>query len=120
MRKYGEIELKLLNLQIGCVLRLARLKRGISQHTLSLSLGTNPTMVGRVERAENISGWDKVLTISQQLDVNFCNLFILKNKEDFLSVVEESLGLENKLTPEKAGYYSSLKKEITKQYNLMK
>ena len=71
------MEIKLLNIQIGCILRLARLKKGLSQHDLSLLLGSNPTMIGRIERFENISSWDKIYSISQQLDVNFSDLFTL-------------------------------------------
>ncbi|GAA3588013.1 helix-turn-helix transcriptional regulator [Flavivirga amylovorans] len=120
MGKYGEIELHLLNIQLGCVLRLARLKKGLSQHSLSLMLGSNPTMVGRVERFENVSGWDKIYSISQQLDVDFSNLFILKSKDNLLSIVEESLKLENKLTQDKRDYYTFLKTTITNKYNLLK
>ncbi|WP_303316595.1 helix-turn-helix transcriptional regulator [Flavivirga abyssicola] len=120
MRKYGEIELHLLNIQIGCVLRLARLKKGLSQHNLSLMLGSNPTMVGRVERFENISGWDKIYFISQQLDVDFSSLFILKSKDDLLSIVEESLKLESKLTQDKRDYYTFLKTTISNKYDLLK
>ncbi|GAA3591889.1 helix-turn-helix transcriptional regulator [Flavivirga amylovorans] len=120
MRKYGEIELHLLNIQIGCVLRLARLKKGLSQHSLSLMLGSNPTMVGRVERFENVSGWDKIYFISQQLDVDFCSLFILKSKGDLLSIVEASLKLESKLTQDKRDYYTFLKTTITNKYDLLK
>ena len=89
----------------------------MSQHELSLILGSNPTMVERVERFENISGWDKIYAISQQLDVNFCDLFILKKKDELLSIVEESLKLENKLTKDKKNYYIFLKKTINNEFN---
>tara|TARA_R110002033_G_scaffold129350_1_gene170142 strand:+ start:496 stop:867 length:372 start_codon:yes stop_codon:yes gene_type:complete len=117
MKKYSEKELHLLNIQLGCILRLARLKKGLSQHSLSLMLNSNPTMVGRVERFENVSGWDKIYTISQILDVEFCALFVLKSKSDLLSIVDESVNLEDKLTKEKRGYYSFLKRTITNKYN---
>jgi len=120
MRKYSEVELELLNIQIGCMLRLARLKKGLSQHSLSLMLGSNPTMVGRVERSENVSGWDKVLSISQQLDIDFCNLFVLKSKNELLAIVEESFKLEGKLTQEKHDFYNYLKSTITNKHNLLK
>ncbi|TGV00743.1 helix-turn-helix domain-containing protein [Flavivirga rizhaonensis] len=120
MRKYDEIELHLLNIQIGCVLRLARLEKGLSQHSLSLMLGSNPTMVGRVERFENVSSWDKIYSISEQLDVDFCSLFILKSKDDLLSIVEASLKLESKLTQDKRDYYTFLKTTITNKYDLLK
>jgi transcriptional regulator with XRE-family HTH domain len=119
MRKYHEEEIKLLNIQIGCILRLARLKKGLSQHDLSLLLGSNPTMIGRIERFENISSWDKIYSISQQLDVNFSDLFTLRSKNELLSIVEESFKLEDKLTVEKKEYYSTLKTIITKKYNLL-
>lgn len=118
MRKYYEEEIKLLNIQIGCILRLARLKKGLSQHDLSLLLGSNPTMIGRIERFENISSWDKIYSISQQLDVNFSELFTLRSKYELLSIVEESLKLEDKLTLDKREYYSILKSTITKKYSL--
>ncbi|MGQ2981861.1 XRE family transcriptional regulator [Flavobacterium sp.] len=117
MSSQGGAEIKLLNLQIGCVLRLARLKKGLSQHSLSLSLGSNSTMVGRIERAENISGWDRIFLICQHLDVDFCSLFKLKSKDDLLAIVDESYKLEDKLTIEKAAYYNTLKKAISKQFD---
>lgn len=119
MKKYSEIELNLLNIQIGCILRLARLKKGLSQHSLSLNLGTNPTMVGRVERFENVSSWDKIYAISQQLDVDFCNLFVLKSKEGLLSIIDESFKLEEKLTEEKKEYYKNLKITISNKFNCL-
>jgi transcriptional regulator with XRE-family HTH domain len=107
-----ELEIELLNIQIGCMLRFARLKKGYSQHELSLLLGTNPTMVGRVERFENVSGWDKIFLISQQLDIDFLSLFNLKSKDELISIVNDSIKLDTKLTTEKKEYYESLKIKI--------
>jgi len=112
-----ELEIELLNIQIGCMLRFARLKKGYSQHELSLLLGTNPTMVGRVERFENVSGWDKIYLISQQLEIDFLSLFKLKSESELLSIVGDSLKLENKLTKEKREYYESLTKKIQSFFN---
>ncbi len=120
MRKYTEMELELLNMQIGCMLRLGRLKKGMSQLDLALLLGSNPTMIGRIERFENVSGWDKILSISQQLSIDFCNLFVLKTKEELLLIVEESFKLEDKLTQEKRDYYDYLKSHIINRYSLLK
>ena len=119
MRKYDELELQILNIQIGCLLRLARLKKGLSQYKLAVLLEFNPTMIGRVERFENVSGWDKIFSISQKLDIDFCNLFILQNKDELLLIVEESFKLEDKLTQEKNDYYSFLKKTIINKYDLL-
>jgi len=120
MRKYNEVEFELLNIQIGCILRLARLKKGLSQHNLSLLLGSNPTMVGRVERSENVCGWDKILSMSQELDVDFCKLFELRGKDELLSIVDESFKLEDKLTQDKTDYYSYLKITIKSKFRLLK
>ncbi|MAO49480.1 MAG: DNA-binding protein [Pusillimonas sp.] len=117
MTKYSEIELNLVNIQIGCILRWARLKKGWSQLELSLMLGTNPTMVGRVERFENESSWNKIYIISQQLDIDFFSLFKLKTKKELLSIVEESLGLEKQLNQTKKDYYTLLTATITEKFN---
>jgi len=116
MRKYNDDEIELLNIQIGCMIRLARLKKGLSQHNLSLSLGTNPTMIGRIERFENFSSWDKIFSICQQLNINFSSLFDLKDENELLSIVEESFKLEDKLTLEKKDYYSYIKTTIANKY----
>lgn len=120
MRKYGEIELQLLSIQIGCIIRLARHKKGLSQLSLSLLLGTNPTMIGRIERFETISGWDKILSISQELEVDFCSLFKLKSEKDLLAVLRESISLEEKLTVDKKNYYDNLIMTIKKNYITIK
>lgn len=119
MRKYNDVELHLLNIQIGCMLRLARLKKKLSQHNLAILLGYNSTLIGRVERFENVSSWDKIFSISQHLNIDFCSLFILKNKDDLISIVDESFQLEEKLTEEKTHYYNFLKKTIIIKYDLL-
>lgn len=102
------------------MLRLARLKKKLSQQNLALILGYNSTLVGRVERFENVSSWDKIFLISQQLDIDFCNLFILKNKDALIAIVEESFRLEEKLTKEKTDYYKFLKKTIIIKFDLLR
>ena len=119
MGKSSEIELNLINLQIGCILRLARLKQNLSQYKLGVQIDYTSTMIGRVERAEGVSGWDKIYTISKNLKINFSSLFILKDKESLLSIVEESYKLEVKLTQEKIDYYNFLKKTIKNQFDLL-
>jgi len=119
MGKSSKIELNLINLQIGCILRLARLKQNLSQHKLGIKIEYTSTMIGRVERAEGVSGWDKIYTISQYFNINFNSLFTLKNKETLISIVEESFSLEEKLTQEKIDYYNFLKKTIKNQYDLL-
>lgn len=116
MKEFRHIEIDLLNIQLGCILRLARLKKGLSQQELSLAFGSNSTMIGRIERAENFSSWDKIYSISEYLNVDYCSLFNLMNKDELLSIVEESLNLEEKLTQKKREYYFSLKITITDKY----
>lgn len=119
METTSEIELNLINLQIGCMLRLARLKQNFSQHTLGLKIDYSSTMVGRVERAESISGWDKIYTISRYLRIDFKSLFVLKSLESLIMIVEESYSLEVKLTQEKIDYYNILKKTLRFQFDLL-
>jgi transcriptional regulator with XRE-family HTH domain len=119
MRTYSEAELQLINIQIGCMLRLARLKQKLSQFALGVKIDYTSTMIGRIERFENVSGWDKIYTISQYLNVDYCRLFVLKSKESLLSIVEESFKLEEKLTQEKIDYYNFLKKTIINKFDLL-
>ncbi|MBA6152703.1 helix-turn-helix domain-containing protein [Gelidibacter maritimus] len=116
MKEFRHIEIDLLNIQLGCILRLARLKKGLSQQELSLVFGSNSTMIGRIERSENFSSWDKIYSMSQYLNVDYCSLFNLMSKDELLSIVEESLNLEEKLTQKKREYYFSLKTTITDKY----
>lgn len=119
MREYKKVELEILNIQIGCVLRYARLLLKLSQQDLGTSLGYTSVMIGRVERFENISGWDKIFYIAEKLGVNFHELFILKTKDELLNIIEESLKLEVKLNQEKRDYYEFLKKTIIRNYDLL-
>lgn len=118
METASEIELNLINLQIGCMLRLARLKQNFSQHSLGIKIGYTSTMIGRVERAESVSGWDKIYTISRCLRIDFKSLFVLKSLESLILIVEESFNLEVKLTQEKIDYYNYLKKSLRIQFDL--
>ena len=119
METASEIELNLINLQIGCMLRLARLKQNFSQHSLGIKIGYSSTMIGRVERAESVSGWDKIYTISSCLRIDFKSLFVLKSLESLILIVEESFNLEVKLTQEKIDYYNFLKKSLRIQFDLL-
>jgi transcriptional regulator with XRE-family HTH domain len=119
METASEMELNLINLQIGCMLRLARLKQNFSQHSLGVRIGYTSTMIGRVERAESVSGWDKIYTISRYLRIDFKSLFVLKSLESLILIVEESFNLEVKLTQEKIDYYNFLKKSLRTKFDLL-
>ena len=120
MLEINKLRLQLINIQIGCVFRYGRLKRGISQDDLGLLIGYSSTMIGRVERFENFSGWDKIYTISEELNENFDKLFILKTESELLDIVSESFKLEDRLNQDKIDYYDFLKKTITNNFTLLK
>ncbi|MGN7515984.1 MAG: helix-turn-helix transcriptional regulator [Allomuricauda sp.] len=117
MRKYSSIEIELINIQIGCSLRLARLRKGFSQLDLGHQIDSNSMLVGRIERAKGKSSWEKIFMLSKQLDINFYELFELKSKDALLSIVDEALQYENKLTKDKNKFYTSLKRKIEEKYN---
>jgi len=107
-KNYSETEIELINIYIGCKLRLERLKRNLSQYEVGIKSGTDNTAVGRIERAEHISAWSKIFLVCQYLEIDFKKLFILKSKEDLLSTVKDCYSLENKLNKEKDKYYNGL------------
>lgn len=108
MKKYSNKEINLLSLQVGCNIRLERLRKGLSQEELGLAIGSNSTMIGRIERAENVTAWQNLLKVSQELNINYESLFVLKSKEDIILMIKECFALENKLTTEKTNYYKKL------------
>jgi len=117
MRKYSSIEIELINIQIGCLLRLARLRKGVSQLDLGHQIDSNSMLVGRIERAKGKSSWEKIFMLCEQLEVNFCELFELKSKEALIDIVAEALHYENKLTKDKREFYDSLKRKIEETYS---
>ncbi len=116
MDKSPQIKIELINIQLGCMLKVARLKKNLSQHDLALTLDTNPTAIGRIERAEVISGWDKIFKLAEELQIDFAMLFSLQSKNHLLGLIEEIIHLEEKLTSEKEKYYSNLKQEVKEKF----
>lgn len=116
MDKSPQIKIELINIQLGCMLKVARLKKNLSQHDLALTLDTNPTAIGRIERAEVISGWDKIFKLAEELQIDFAMLFSLQPKNHLLGLIEEIIHLEEKLTSEKEKYYSNLKQEVKEKF----
>jgi len=119
MRKYSSTEIELINIQIGCILRLARLRKGLSQLDLGHQIDSNPTLIGRIERAEVKTSWDKIYMLCKQLDVNLCNLLEIKDRDSLLSIVEEAMQFEDKLTQDKNKFYNSLKGRIGDLFKLL-
>src|SRR5690606_13387465 len=114
MKKYSNKEINLLSLQVGCNIRLERLRKGLSQEKLALAIESNSTMIGRIERAENVTAWQNLLKVSQELNINYESLFVLKSKEDIILMIKECFALENKLTTEKTNYYKKLENIFSK------
>lgn len=112
MKKYSDEELALINIQIGCTFKLERLKRGISQHALSLDINTDPTTIGRIERFEHGMRWEKIYQLSQFFGLNFCDLFTLKTGEHVIQIINKCYKLETKLTKRKIEYYKELLTEV--------
>ncbi|SDQ89759.1 helix-turn-helix domain-containing protein [Flagellimonas zhangzhouensis] len=119
MRKYSSTEIELINIQIGCILRLARLRKGLSQLELGHQIDSNPTLIGRIERAEGKTSWEKIYMLCKQLDVNLCNLLEIKDRDSLISIVEEAMQFEDKLTQDKNKFYISLKGRILDLFKLM-
>lgn len=111
MSKYGIKELHLLNIQIGCELKLARLKKKISQEDLGLSIDADKTKIARIEK--NASNWNTIYLVSQELSIDFQSLFILKSKREILSLIDECKKEDTKLTAIKIKHYEDLKKTVS-------
>lgn len=116
MEKYTNKQIELLSIQVGCMLRYARLKRGISQEQLGQSIGSNSVRIGRIERSENICSWSTLMLLSQELELNISDLLNLKNKSYILSLIHDIIQLERKLTQDKKDYYRFLQKKINRKY----
>lgn len=57
--------------------------------------------------------------LCKQLDVNLCNLLEIKDRDSLISIVEEAMQFEDKLTQDKNKFYISLKGRILDLFKLM-
>lgn len=80
MRLFTEEEFEKVNIYVGFTIKFKRLKLRLSQFQLAVNVGSNNTSIGRIERAEHFSRWDKIITITQYLD--FCELMEIKDKKE--------------------------------------
>lgn len=115
--RYQKIEITIINIYIGCKLRLERLKRNLSQHEVGIENGFDGITIGRIERAEHISSWSVIYLVSGYLGIEFASLFKLKSKAELLEIVNQCHALENKLTKEKEKYYSTLLDKIEELFS---
>lgn len=116
MQSYDDKEIDILALQIGCLIKFKRLEKNLSQEDIGLFIGSNATMIGRVERAETSPSWQNLLKIFQAVGLDDESMFQLKSLEENLLIVEKCLSLEKKLTKEKQDYYESFKKLLKDKY----
>ncbi len=116
MQSYDDKEIDILALQIGCLIKFKRLEKNLSQEDIGLFIGSNATMIGRVERAETSPSWQNLLKIFQAVGLDDESMFQLKSLEENLSIVEKCLTLEKKLTKEKQDYYEAVKMLLKNKY----
>lgn len=119
MQEYNNEEIDALGIQIGCIVKVERLRKKLSQGDLGLLIGSNNTTIGRIERYENSTSWKNLFKVSQALAIDFNSLFILKSLDFILSTIQECISLEDKLTVEKARYYQDLEKEAKKLFKFL-
>ncbi len=120
MQKYSDNEIDILSFQIGCSIKLQRLKRNLSQEDVGLTIGSNATLIGRIERYETSTSWQNILKICQAIELDYASLFKLKPLEEIFLIIEECLQIEKKLTVEKENYYKLLRIEIEKKFKNLK
>jgi transcriptional regulator with XRE-family HTH domain len=112
MDLYGEKVIELLNIQIGCILKLHRLRQVLSQQQIAVAIDSNSTTIGRIERAEVVGGWDKIYRICHALNIDYSQLFILLPIKKLIEMVDEIYSHEKKLSNVKEEYYLKLKENI--------
>ncbi|BEV02823.1 MULTISPECIES: helix-turn-helix transcriptional regulator [Chryseobacterium] len=120
MQEYSNEEIDALGLQIGCIIRVERLRKKLSQENLGLLIGSNKTTIGRLERYEHSTSWKILYRVSQSLSIDYNELFILKPLDFILSIIKESFDLEEKLTAEKELFYKNLEIDARKIFGRIK
>ncbi|SEQ92505.1 helix-turn-helix transcriptional regulator [Epilithonimonas lactis] len=120
MQEYSNEEIDFLALQIGCIVRVERLKQKISQESLGLLIGSNKTTIGRLERYEHSTSWKILFKVCQSLKIEYNPLFILQSLDYVLSIIKESFNLEEKLTAEKELFYKNLEIDAKEKFNKIK
>lgn len=109
MTHYSDIELEIINISLGVTIKLKRLENNLSQLDLGNMSNTDNTIVGRIERSEHISSWLNIYKVSQELNIEYSSLFILKKEIEILKMIDNCLVIEKRLTKEKQSFYNSLK-----------
>lgn len=120
MQEYSNEEIDALGLQIGCLIRVERLRKKISQENLGLIIGSNNTTIGRIERFENSTNWKHLLKVCQTLNLDFHSLFNLQPLANILTIIKECISLEDRLTSQKEQYYKDLEIAVKRAFKDIK
>ncbi|MBB4807230.1 DNA-binding XRE family transcriptional regulator [Chryseobacterium defluvii] len=120
MQEYSNEELDALALQIGCIVRVERLRKKLSQEELGLLISSNKTTIGRLERYENSTSWKILFKVCQSLKIEYNPLFVLQPLEIILSIIKDAYSLEEKLTAEKEQFYVNLEIEAKERFKKIK
>lgn len=120
MQEFSNEEIDALGLQIGCIVKVERLRRRLSQDDLGLMFESNGTTIGRIERYENSTSWTTLLKVCRLLELDFHSLFILQPLESILSIIKECVSLEKKLTAQKELYYRNLEIAAEEKFSKLK
>ncbi|QQT54551.1 hypothetical protein I6I98_04650 [Sphingobacterium multivorum] len=117
MTNYSNIEIEIINISLGLTVKLRRLEYKYSQLDLGIISETDNTLIGRIERAEHIVGWNIIMLVSQKLNINFSSLFVLKTKAEVLELIDDCFALETKLTQQKKAFYDKLRVRVKDLYD---
>ncbi len=117
MDLYDKKYIELLNIQIGCIIKLHRLQQNLSQQQIAVAIDSTSTTIGRIERAEVVGGWDKIYMTSHTLKIDYNQLFILLSQKKLINMIDEIHSLDQKLNMEKETYYINLKEKVRNKYN---
>jgi transcriptional regulator with XRE-family HTH domain len=117
MDLYDKKYIELLNIQIGCIIKLHRLQQDLSQQQIAVAIDSTSTTIGRIERAEVVGGWDKIYMTSHTLKIDYNQLFILLPQKKLINMIDEIHSLDQKLNKEKETYYINLKEKVRNKYN---
>ncbi|WET67104.1 hypothetical protein [Sphingobacterium sp.] len=117
MANYSNIEIEIITISLGLTIKLRRLESKLSQLDLGIISETDNTLIGRIERAEHIVGWNVIMLVSQKLNINFSSLFLLQTKAEVLELIDDCLVLETKLTQQKKAFYDKLRVRVKDLYD---
>lgn len=92
----NKLELEKLKYQIGKLLQLYRLRKGLSQLQLGNELNLSSNHVGRIERAETNPTLENIVKICNFFEIDILYLFSTLNKNEITSIEGEINELKEK------------------------